>query len=165
MDTIQKGNAAEATVLNRLIVAGLHVLVPFGGGLSFDLGVVVPPEGELLRIQVKCGRVRKGCVRFNTCSTDHGMGRQNYRGRADLIAVYVSETDGLFVIPVAECPSFLGMLRLEAPRNNQQQGIRFARDYTLEAWLTRLGVEPDEQPDADSDHLRHPHAEGEPEAA
>jgi PD-(D/E)XK endonuclease len=163
MDTIQKGNAAEAAVLNRLIRADLGVLIPFGGGFSFDLGAVVPPDGDVLRIQVKCGRVRKGCIRFNTCSTDHGAGRQNYVDRADVIAVYVAETDSVFVVPVADCPSFVGLLRLDPPRNNQRERIRFAQDYTFEGWLKQIGVES--ELDGHSHHLRHPHAEGQPEAA
>jgi hypothetical protein len=142
VDTIQKGNAAEAAVLHRLIQSGIGVLVPFGGGLSFDLAAVVPPDGRVLRIQVKCGRVRQGCVRFNACSTDHGTGRQSYEGRADVIAVFVRETNGLFIVPVAECPSRLGLLRLNPPRNNQRRGIRFAEDYSFESWFDRLAGGP-----------------------
>ena len=58
MNTISRGNAAEAAVLHALIKAELVVLMPFGGGASFDLAVVLPPDGEIARIQVKSGRVR-----------------------------------------------------------------------------------------------------------
>jgi PD-(D/E)XK endonuclease len=165
VDTIQKGNAAEAAVMNRLVSAGIGVLIPFGGGLSFDLGAVIPPEGDVVRIQVKCGRMRDGCVRFNTCSTDHGMGRQSYEGRADLIAVYVAESERIFMLPVSACPAYLGMLRLCPPRNNQRRGIRFAEDHSFETWLSELPRAIPRSEDADRPHLRHPHAEGEPEAA
>ncbi len=165
MDTIRKGNAAEAAVLNELIFAGVGVLVPFGGGFAFDLCAVVPPVGDIVRIQVKCGRLRDGCILFNSCSTDHGRGRQNYEARADLIAVYVRESRSVYIVPVDECPSFIGVLRLHPPRNNQRRGIRFAEDYSLEAWLKGLEDQAVRALDADRDHLRHPHAEGEPEAA
>lgn len=118
--------------------SGIHALVPFGGGLGFDLGAVVPPDGTVLRIQVKSGRVRGACVEFNSCSTDHGMGNQNYAGRADVIAVYVSETDAVFMVPVCDCPSFRGFLRLRSTRNNQKHGIRFAADYAFDDWVTRI---------------------------
>ncbi len=75
---------------------------------------------------------------FNTCSTDHGSGRQPYTGRADVIAVHVSQNEDIFVIPVGECPSFQGMLRLTPPQNNQRRGIRFAADYTLDNWIESL---------------------------
>lgn len=139
MSTIAQGNAAGASVLQALIGAGLHVLVPFGGGLPFDLAAVAP-DGNLVRLQVKSGRVRNGCVEFNSCSTDHGRGRQDYRGRADVIAVYVASLGQVFVVPVDDCPSYKGTLRLNAARNNQRRKIRFAEDYTLEAWAASLGA-------------------------
>ncbi len=138
MNTISRGNAAEAAVLHALISAGLVVLIPFGGGASFDLAAVLPPDGEITRIQVKSGRVRKGCVTFNACNTDHGQGRVSYRGLADFIAVDVPELARRFMVPVDDCPSFTGLLRLEAPRNNQRAGVRFADDYDLADWLRSL---------------------------
>jgi hypothetical protein len=135
MDTIAQGNAAEAAVLHALTLAGVQVLVPFGDGLSFDLGAVVPGADEILRIQVKSGRFRNGCVLFNTCGSDHGTGRKDYRDRADFIAVWVRQTDSVYVIPVDECPGYVCTLRLEPPRNNQRLRIRLARDYTVAAWV------------------------------
>jgi hypothetical protein len=60
-------------------------------------------------VQVKSGRVRNGCVEFNTCSTDHGRGRQHDVGRADIIAVHVASTDIVDVVPVEDCPSGKGL--------------------------------------------------------
>jgi PD-(D/E)XK nuclease superfamily protein len=137
VDTIAQGNGAEAAILHALVDAGLGVLVPFGNGLPFDLAAVAP-GGQIVRLQVKSRRVRDGSVRFNSCSTDHGRGRLDYRGRADLIAVHVASLSRVFVVPVDECPSYVGVLRLTAPRNNQRQGIRFAEDYSLEVWVESL---------------------------
>jgi hypothetical protein len=138
MDTISRGNAAEGAVLASLVRAGIAVFTPFGGGTAFDLVAVTPPDGDLVRVQVKSGRVRQGCVSFNACSTDHGNGRQPYTGRADAIAVDVPEVDEVFVVPVDDCPSFVGRLRLTPTRNNQKRGIRFAADYTLASWIHSL---------------------------
>jgi hypothetical protein len=159
VDTILRGNAAEAGVLYKLTAAGIRVLVPFGGGLAFDLGVIVPPDGELLRIQVKSGRVRKGTVRFNAYSTDHGLGQRTYEGRADVIAVHVPELDEVFIVPVGDCPRSEGCLRLDAAKNNQQRRIRFAASYSVDRWMRSLNN------DRPRPHLRHPHAEGHPPAA
>ncbi len=134
MSTVSQGNAAEAAVLQALTAAGLHVLLPFGDGLAFDLGVV-NRDGRVLRVQVKSGRIRKGCVEFNCSSTDHGRGPRHYRGRADLFAVHLSDTARVFVIPVDDCPSSKGYLRLDAARNNQRRRVRLAADYSLEAWI------------------------------
>jgi hypothetical protein len=138
MDTILRGNAAEAAVLNALIQADIGVALPFGGGCPFDLIVVSPDDGTLLRWQVKSGRIRNGCVVFNTCSTDHGHGRQDYRGRADRIAIHVPRWPEIYVVPVDEFRSYTGILRLEATKNNQRKRVRFASDYTLEAWVNAL---------------------------
>ena len=112
-------------------------MLPFGEGLPFDLGACIQ-DGTFLRIQVKTGRVRNGCVEFNSCSTDHGRGRQHYRGRVDLMAVYVPPLDRAFVMPVAECPSFRCYLRLEPARNNQVRRVKLAEDYTFERWVESL---------------------------
>jgi hypothetical protein len=138
MNTIQRGNAAEAAVLHRLICADIGVLVPFGGGFPFDLGAVAPPDGRVVRIQVKSGRVRNGCIRFNAYSTDHGAGQRSYKGRADVIAVHVRQPDRVFMVPVDDCPASEGSLRLDSPRNNQRRGVRLASDYVFEAWIRSL---------------------------
>jgi hypothetical protein len=138
VDTISQGVASEAAILGALTLKGLPVLMPFGGGLPFDLGVVIPPDGRILRVQVKTGRVRNDCVIFNACSTDHGSGRQDYRGRADVIAVHVPSLGRIFIVPVDDCPSFTGVLRLVPTRNNQRSGVRYADDYDLANWAESL---------------------------
>jgi hypothetical protein len=134
VNTIARGNAAEAAVLQAFAAAGVSVLIPFGSGLSFDLAVVMP-GGAILRVQVKCGRVRNGCVEFNAASTDHGRGRLDYRGRADVLAVHVASISRVFMVPVDEWPVYACFLRLDAPRNNQRRGVRSAEDYAFEQWL------------------------------
>ena len=143
MSTMVRGNAAEAAVLRVLTKAGLHVLLPFGGGLPFDLAAVLP-GGDILRVQVKSGRVRKGCVQFNSASTDHGRGQRHYRGLADLIAVHVPALDRVFMVPVDDCPTSRGQLRLAATRNNQRRRVRLAEDYSFEVWQAKVG--PAEEP-------------------
>lgn len=133
MSTITRGNAAEAAVLHALVAAGFHVLVPFGSGLPFDLAVVTP-DGHILRLQVKSGRVRDGCVEFKSSSTNHGRGQRDYRGRADVIAVYAASLARVFMVPVDDCPSFTGYLRLDPPRNNQRRRVRLAEEYSFETW-------------------------------
>jgi hypothetical protein len=106
VNTIARGNAAEAAVLQAFAGAGVSVLIPFGSGLSF----------------ARC--------------RDAGRSRRlDYRGRADALAVYVAALSRVFVVPVDDCPVYTGFVRLDAPRNNQRQGVRFADDYAFERWL------------------------------
>ena len=137
MDTHRVGDTAESAVLHALTAAGFYGLLPFGSSLPFDLAVAAP-DGRIFRLQIKSGRVRDGGVVFNTCSTDHGRGRLDYRGRADFIAVYVATLDQVFIVPVDECPSYVGVLRLAPARNNQRKGVRLAEDYTVQSWARRV---------------------------
>ena len=141
--TVHRGNAAEAAVLAALARADIPVLLPFGEGLAFDLAAVVPPDDAVVRIQVKSGRVRNGCVEFNTCSTDHGSGRQLYIGRAEVIAVHVHDPERLFVVPVELCPTSKGYVRLDPPKNQQRRRIRLAADYEFDRWVRTLCTGPD----------------------
>ena len=136
MDTIRRGNAAEAAVLNALIRADLLVFVPFGDGSPYDL--LVETGHELIRVQVKCARLRDDCVVFNSCSTDHGRGRMNYEGRADVFGVYSPQLDRVFIVPVKGCANFQARLRLVPTRNNQQHLVKYASDYAVEDWARSL---------------------------
>jgi hypothetical protein len=139
VQTIHRGNAAEAAVLAALALADIPALLPFGQGSAFDLVAVVPPRGDFVRIQVKSGRLRNGCVEFNTCATDHGSGRRPYTGRADVIAVHLPEPHMIFIVPVELCPTSKGYLRIDDPRNNQRRRIRLAADFAFDRWVSTLG--------------------------
>ena len=79
-------------------------------------------------------------MEFKSSSTDHSRGQLNYRGRADLIAVYESSLARVFMVPVDDCPSFTGYLRLDPPRNNQRRRVRLAEEYSFETWAESFAV-------------------------
>jgi hypothetical protein len=132
MSTIARGNTAEAAVLHALSAAGLTVLVPFGGGTPYDL--VADTGDALVKVQVKCGRVRGDCIEFNSAGTNHGRGQVSYVGRADVFGVHAPELDRVFIVPVEHCAPNRGYLRLTPTRNNQRRRVRFAADYAVDAW-------------------------------
>lgn len=123
------GERSEAIILARLLLAGKVVLQPFGDSQRYDL--VTEENGVFTRIQCKTGRVRKGVVEFNTCSSHYhrGKGWKDYIGQADVFGVYVPELDRVYMVPVTAVPTQGAFLRLEPPKNGQTQGIRFAADY------------------------------------
>src|SRR6266545_6149877 len=62
-----RGKRSEAIILSALAQTGLSVLLPIGEE-RFDL---VAYDGQpFTRIQCKTGRLRGGCVEFNTCVRD-----------------------------------------------------------------------------------------------
>jgi hypothetical protein len=129
VSTLLKGNATEAAVLRALVVRDLPVLLPFGEGHPYDLAVDL--GDSIVRVQCKTARLWKGCVVFNSRSTDHGRGQGTYIGLADLFGVHSPETDTVFLVPVLDVPTSVVYLRREPARNNQRKGVRLAADYAL----------------------------------
>lgn len=120
-------------MLGALIERDLPVLVPFGEGHPYDL-VIQVMGNSFLRVRCKTARVVKGCLRFNSNSTDHGRGPGSYVGLADLFGVYCSEVDGIYLVPVAEMPRLMVSLRVEPTRNHQRRNVRYARDFAVDQW-------------------------------
>lgn len=111
--------------------AGYAVLTaPFSDNLRYDC--VVDTGTQLLRVQIKTGRTRDGCVRFNTASVAWWRRtRRDYRGEVDVFVVWCPDTGGVYVVPVEHCGQCDARLRLTPPRNGQRAGVRWAADYAL----------------------------------
>ena len=139
MGTAETGNATESAVLNALVQRGFDALLPFGEGHAFDL--VVHIERHFLRIQCKNARERRGCLAFNSRTTDHGRGRLPYDGLADLFGVYAPPTRGIYLVPVCAAPAYISHLRTAPPLNSQRRGVRFAADYEIDRWTLAALVE------------------------
>lgn len=132
METLKKGNLAEAAVLQALVGIGADVLVPFGEGMAYDLAVDL--DGGLVRVQCKAARQRKGCIQFNARCTDHGRGRIDYLGKAEIFGAYFAPTRSVFLVPVKEALGFQVNLRFRPAMNNQRQRIKLAEDYAVDQW-------------------------------
>jgi hypothetical protein len=136
-----KGNLSESKVLTAYIQAGFTVSMPFGGGAPYDL--IIDTGEKLLKVQVKTGRLRNGCVLFaaQRIRGHHGTQRYKYRaGEIDLFAVYCPDNDQIYIVPtlgdLAE-----GRLRISETGNNQQQNVRWASEFNFEEHLRKLRVE------------------------
>lgn len=150
MSTAATGNATEAAVLTALASLELTVLIPFGDGEAFDL-VAYLGEGRFLRVQCKTARERNGVILFNARTTDHGRGRGQYAGLADVFGVYAPCTNSVYLVPVADVSTYVHTLRLERPRNNQRRRIRYAADFQIDRWSVprlRSLIESDYAPPA-----------------
>ncbi|MCW3019810.1 MAG: hypothetical protein JWN10_2118 [Solirubrobacterales bacterium] len=137
----QKGAAAEAGITSMAIQLGLTVLRPMSEGRRYDLAIDLEPE--LLRVQCKLARSLPGVlsVRLQTCRhTPHGYVRTSYSAaEVDAIAAYSPELHRGFLIPISEVSGRRAIhLRLNPTKNNQAQGIKWARDYELALGIERL---------------------------
>jgi PD-(D/E)XK endonuclease len=150
-NTSQRGLQGQTAVLNRLVQLGLEVLLPWGDHIGYDLayyatteefhfGFFVHRENHLVRIQCKVAWLSGdgGSLRFNTSTVSMGgtgvwkKKRSGYRGRADWFGVYSPDTGKVYMISVWDAPDASNMnLRLLPAKNNQEQGVKWAKDYEI----------------------------------
>lgn len=133
----KRGNAGEAVVLARYVEVGLLVSTPFGVGAPYDL--VVDTGAELLRVQVKTGRVRNGVIEFETRRTRSRTLRNSYKeGEVDYFAIYSPGLGKVYVMKAREGVS--GKLRVKPAGNNQQMFVKWAEHYAFEKHVEALKV-------------------------
>ncbi len=141
----QKGAVAEAAITAMAIQLGLVVLRPQCEGGRYDIAIDLEPE--LLRVQCKWAQHLSGVlsVRLHTCRyTPGGYVRTSYTAdEVDVIAAYSPALHRGFLIPISEASDRRSIhLRLEPTRNNQAEGIKWARDYEFAPAMERLRSTP-----------------------
>ncbi|MEO6890748.1 MAG: group I intron-associated PD-(D/E)XK endonuclease [Ktedonobacteraceae bacterium] len=130
------GEQSEAIIMARLLEAGYGVLTPFGDNRRYDL-VIEDADNQFWRVQCKTGWMDEGksVIKFATASsynhTTKNKGWKNYRGQCEYFAVYCSETKGVYLVPVDLVGVTQAALRLVPTVNNQEKGVRWAKDYEL----------------------------------
>jgi hypothetical protein len=129
------GDRTQLAVMAGLYEAGYGLYTPFGENTRCDL--IIERDGMLARVQIKTGRLRGGAVLFNVCST-YGhhphpkILKRTYEGEIDLFAVHCRDNGGVYLIAIEDLPmQHQATLRIEPPRNNQVQRVRWARDYEI----------------------------------
>lgn len=133
MNSRDKGELAEGVILALLLRKGFIVSLPFGGAHRYD--IIVEDRngnGKLLKVQCKTGRLRKGAVTFNSCSTNGFTGKSDdYHGDADVFAVYCPGNEEVYWVPVAVVGRRKGKLRIDDTKNSQSKGIVWAKDFRM----------------------------------
>jgi hypothetical protein len=136
------GDRTTLAVILALRDAGYAIYVPFGENTRADL--VLDDGFALARVQCKTGRLRRGAVRFATCSSyahhpNPKISSRDYHGDVDYFAVHCPETRGVYLVPIDDLPTTArASLRVDAPKNNQRRRIRNAADYEIATVDTRL---------------------------
>jgi hypothetical protein len=115
----------------------LTVLRPLCEGRRYDL------EPDLLRVQCKLARRLTGvlsvCLQTSRY-TPGGYVTTSYTAEeVDAIAAYSPELHRGFLIPISVVSGRRAIhLRLDPTKNNQAQGIRWARDYEFAPGIERI---------------------------
>jgi hypothetical protein len=141
MTTDEKGAIAQAKIIAAAVALRVPVLQPVNDGLRYDLVFYL---GRFLRVQCKWAS-RRGdvfVVPFRTCRRNaDGFLRTRYSStEVDVVAAYFAENDRCYLLPMIEFDGrTMVSLRLAPSRNNQREGVNWAKDYEMEATLRRLG--------------------------
>lgn len=129
-NTKQTGDLSEISVIKRLLELGQTVCDVVGDNAAYDL--VWDRDGTLLRLQVKTGQLTRGgrTLVFSTIRSNRffGYGPYDYKGEADLFAVYSPELGKIFMVPVNDAAAHECSLRLEPPFSSAS---RPAHEYEL----------------------------------
>jgi PD-(D/E)XK endonuclease len=136
-NTSKIGEITESLILARLVQLGYECLIPWGHDHRYD--IAIDDDGKLVRIQCKTARYVKkwGCLEFNTAITYARVGgkphiRKGYQGEADYFGVYSPDSGKGYLVPVDDVPiGSKAKLRLDATKNNQQKGVKWARVYEI----------------------------------
>lgn len=128
MNTSKIGDIAEAQALAKFLSRGYSVSVPFGDNDRYDL-ILDKGDGKLLRVQVKAGRLRNGAIRFALASNVYKAKSAHYHGDVDYFAC-VCEGE-VYLVPITECGVRELALRIDPPKNNQKEKIRWAKHYIV----------------------------------
>jgi hypothetical protein len=129
---VDVGARHEAAIIAELIRRGYGVLVPWGVNQRYDL--VLDFGEKFVRAQCKTGRLRNGGVQFPTASVrvnTKGWISRDYAGEVDLFLVYCPDNGRIYGVPIDECPVGRCRLRISRTANNQETGVRWARDFEL----------------------------------
>jgi hypothetical protein len=141
LTTDQKGNIAETSIVAAAIKLGIDVYRPVGEGGRYDM--IFEIGSRLVRVQCKWAAQYHDVLVVRCYSSRRSRGGKiicrRYTGEeVDAFAAYCIELDTCYLLPArlwAERRQI--QLRLAPPRNNQQQGINWAKDFEFAATLGR----------------------------
>ena len=126
----KRGELSEAKVLARLLELNFQVLLPWEDSSPYD--VVYVKDDKFVRAQIKTGLLKNNAIRFKThIWNPFKKKKSTYIGKVDEFLVYSPDTDLVYRIPIEECGTNQGFLRLTETRNNQKMKIKLSKDYTI----------------------------------
>jgi len=129
--TKDKGDLGVLKAQVSLYEQGYSILLPLTEHAPFDL--VAYKDNGFKRVQVKYKALDKNgslTIKFRSCWTDKNGTHMKAvdKGVIDLYCLYCPDTDECYFLDPKEFDKSVS-LRVEAPKNNQRQHIKFASDY------------------------------------
>lgn len=129
----RRGDVSESEVKTRCLKNEISVLEPVTDNEPYDL---VIESDSFIRVQVKTGRIREGCILFQSKSThtnSNGTVNDSYVGDIDLFAVYTPEIDMIHLISIDDIGSSKMRLRVRPPEKSvSMDRINWAKEYEFD---------------------------------
>lgn len=129
MNNQEKGNIGELMVLADLTKRGINSYKPINNACPFD--ILIELSGQYKRVQVKYRPIRNGSITTELlkCTINQGNKSKIERNNeTDILAIYCPDTNKCYYVNSSEIDKTI-VLRIEASKNNQTKGVRFAKDY------------------------------------
>ena len=134
LNSKQKGNITELTLMLEFLKLGYNVLTPYGDCERYDF--VVDKNGIFIKIQCKTASTDDEGATFHfsvsSCNRKDGS-IVHHSYTKDEIDYFGTVFEGVcYLIPVEECGTRTKRMRLTPPKNGQIQKVVWAKDYTLQ---------------------------------
>ena len=140
LNTKQIGNITEIECMLAFVKLGYNVLTPYGDCERYDF--VVDINNSLYRIQVKTSHLSTdgSYIEFKTSNktTRKGAFVQHAYTKEQIDYFMTFYNNIAYLIPVEQSSTSNKRLRFTPPKNNQTQGINFAKDYELERQVEKI---------------------------
>ena len=140
INTHFQGKTTELQVATEFIKRGYQVSQPLVSDSRYDF--IVDINNKLIRLQVKTSKLKEdgAYIEFATSSSHTNTQRTvNHSYTSDEIDYFATIHDNqCYVISVDLCGSRQQRLRITAPKNGNQRGSKFLKDYTIDKFLETL---------------------------
>ena len=140
LNTHFQGKITEMKVATAFLEKGYQVNQPLVSCSRYDF--IVDINGKLIRLQVKSSQSKENnsYIEFATSSshtnTSTTINHSYNNQEIDYFATYYENQ--CYVISVDECGNRMQRLRIIPPKNGNQRGSKFLKDYTLDKFLETL---------------------------
>jgi len=135
--TADKGDLAVYKAQLSFAESGYYIFTTISEHLPFDF--IAYKNGKCLRVQVKYisireGKKTNGALLVDISSSGPYQGKRRRPARKDeidLVVVYCPNNKRLYFIPIVDFSGDNISLRVEPAKNNQQQRVHLAEDYSV----------------------------------
>lgn len=133
MNSKKIGNITEIETMLALAKNGYNVLIPYGDCERYDY--VVDTNNKFIRIQCKTASTSDNgaSIHFScrSCHRKNGKIIHHTYSKEEIDYFATSFNGKVYLIPVEDC-GIDKKLRILPPKNGQNRGITWAKDYELE---------------------------------